>query len=362
MSATSVLPDRCILEGVPRVGFYGDVKDCGGKPWPEDFIFPSCLRSILEYHGDTYNDYVRILGVSGSGFFLNWGGWDCSSTAVYFMSADVSAVFTHTFDAIGYESSSHCGANNVTPEKIRDIVIREINAERPCMCHGVVGPPETSLITGYDEGGDVLIGWSFFQSEAEFAEGLGFEPNGYFRKRDWEPVTWDVMTVGEKTSEPDVKETFRKALEWGLQVARTPTSHMERPNGIAAYDAWADHLLRDDEIANWRPGDSRDKPFEAHRCASGVIAEGRCYLSNFIARDVPSCMPYQASRLYAAASCYAKEHELMWELWNNEGDMTEAEENFADPAVRRRSADIIKQARDFDTKAADHIEAALTAS
>ena len=366
LSALPEYPARCVLDGVPRVGFYPDVKDNGGKPWPEDFIFPSCLRAIMEYHGDTRDDYVHIMGVSGAGFFLNWGGWQGDNVALYYMSADLGAVFAHTFEAIGYESqSSPCGKPGTHPEAIREIVLAEINAGRPCLAHGVVGPPEPSIITGYDDGGDVLIGWSFFQTDSEARKALEFEPGGYFRKRNWESETWDVMTVGQRKSEPDRKKVFRKALEWGLEVARTAKSWQDRPNGIAAFDAWIEHLQRDEEIANWKPGEPPDPPFSVHRDATDVIAEGRWYASRFLARETPECMPYQASHLYAAASCYAKEHELMWKVWRNEGGMNRNAEtmaNFASPEVRRRSIAIIKQARDLDRQAADHIEVALNAT
>lgn len=356
-------PERLVLEGVPRVGFYPDVKDKGGKPWPEDIIFPSCLRAILEYHGDMRNDYVYLTGVSGAGFFLNWGGWQGDNVAIYYMSADLGAVFTHTFDAIGYESQvTTCGEPGTYAQAIREMVIAEIQAGRPCLAHGVVGPPETCIITGYDEDGDILIGWSFFQSWPEFSEELGFEPCGYFRKRNWELTTWDVMTVGSQEREPNREEEFRKALAWGLTVARTEKTWQERPNGIAAFDTWIEHLQRDEEIANWQPGDTPDPPFMVHRDATDVIAEGRWYLSNFLARETPKCMPYQASHLYAAASCYAREHELMWDVWRNEGGGdrgVETQANFADPDVRRRSIALIQQARDLDKAAADHIEAAL---
>lgn len=221
-------PDRRVVEGVPRVGFYPDVKDNGGKPWPEDFIFPSCLRAVLEFHGDTQTDYVHLMGVSGAGFFLNWGGWTGDNVALYYMSADLGEVFTRTFDVIGYGSRvTHCGQPGEHCDELRAMILAEILAEidagRPCLCHGVVGPPETSIITGYDEGGDVLIGWSFFQTWPAESEGLTFEPNGYFRKRDWETSTWDVITVDERVTVPDRTETFVGALQWGLTVARTPT-------------------------------------------------------------------------------------------------------------------------------------------
>ncbi len=361
---------RCVIEGVPRVGFFPDVKGRGGKPWPEDFIFPSCLRAILEYQGDTRNDYVYLMGVSGAAFFLNWGGWCGDNSAVYYMSADLGAVFRHTFEAIGLGNDPapvRCGPPPAHAEAIRERIIAETDAGRPCLAHGVVGPPETCIVTGYDDGGDVLIGWSFFQSWPDEwgNESLEFEPCGYFRKRGWEAVTWDVMAVGEQKARPDRKQAFREALAWGLQVARTARSWQGRANGIAAFDAWIDHLQRDDVIADWKPGDTDEPPFNVHRDATDVIAEGRWYASRFLARETPECMPYQASHLYAAASCYAAEHELMWRVWANEGGNARGEEQrakFADPDVRRRSVGIIGQARDLDRQAADHIEAALNAA
>lgn len=40
--------------------------------------------------------------------------------------------------------------------------------------------PQPALITSYDEGGGVLIGWSFFQDFPDFNAGLEFEPSGQF--------------------------------------------------------------------------------------------------------------------------------------------------------------------------------------
>lgn len=37
----------------------------------------------------------------------------------------------------------------------------------PVIAIGVVGPPEPCIVAGYDKGGEVLIGWSFFQDRPE---------------------------------------------------------------------------------------------------------------------------------------------------------------------------------------------------
>ncbi len=47
-------PIRCVLEGVPRVGFYPDQQkhEDSKSRCPEDVCFPSCLRACLEYLGE----------------------------------------------------------------------------------------------------------------------------------------------------------------------------------------------------------------------------------------------------------------------------------------------------------------------
>jgi len=146
-------------------------------------------------------------------------------------------------------------------------------------------------------------------------------------------------------------------------VARTPVverSGGQRRNGLAAYAAWADHLLRDDDFPQDDLTVLRQRHM-VHDDAVGTVAEGRWYGSLFLAR-VAEEIPSMAAELLAAASCYASEHDLMWEIWNLVGGIGRSDsqvEKFAEPDVRRQIAPIILQARDRDAEAADHIERAL---
>lgn len=49
----------------------------------------------------------------------------------------------------------------------------------------------------FDEGGDVLIGWSYFQAAPEFSGNIEFEPSGYFSKRNWFADTESLVLIGE---------------------------------------------------------------------------------------------------------------------------------------------------------------------
>ena len=74
----------------------------------------------------------------------------------------------------------------------------------------------------------------------------------------------------------------------------------------------------------------------------------------------PNC-PGTSEHVLHAAACYAAEHDLMWQLWDLAGGISnpEAWKRLADPAVRRQMVPIIHQARDKDAQAADHMERAL---
>jgi hypothetical protein len=239
----------------------------------------------------------------------------------------------------------------------------------PVLGYGVVGPPEASIVAGYDEGGDVLIGWSFFQGADTERE-----PSGYYRRRDWFEGTECLLIIGEKKKKPALEDTCRDALRWMLQVTRTPMVRSEpdapewyqhRHNGLAAYDAWARHLLLDEE---WPAGDEAvlRAHHQIHNDAVGAVAEARWYGSLFLAQVVegfeagPGKPGRQAEILHAAA-CYAAEHDLMWEVWELAGGISnpEAYRAMADPAVRRAMADVVRQARDQDAQAAEHIERSL---
>jgi len=380
-------PVRSVLEGVPRVHFYE-----GGVRCPEDIILPSVMRAMLEYLGEpdygckhclAQNPQAKVLcaysflvGVSGAAAYLSWKeGWHGDNAAIFYMSADAAAPERRIFDAIGYEHEWVMKEPGRDDEaRFRERIMASIERGMPVLGYGVIGPPEPSIIAGYDEGGDALIGWSFFQGFPEFNQGVEFEPSGYYRKHDWFVDTECLLVIGDKVDKPSLQETYRTALEWMLQVARTPMArpepdapewYQQRHNGLAAYEAWADHLLRDEE---WPTDDEATlrAHHQIHDHATGDLAEARWYGSVFM-KDLaegyaggPGKRGTTAEILHAAA-CYAAEHDLMWEAWELTGGIgnPEAFRHMADSGVRRALADVVRRAREQDVRAVEHIERAL---
>ena len=367
-------PVRVVLEGVPRVTFQAEPgRDAETNP------FPSCLRACLEYLGDDlgYREftwqgstwrqsltYVHLMGTTGAAFRLSWRpGWHMDNVAIMHMSDEPSAPFDRAFEAIGYDYEFlFPEEGHDTESRWRARIVESIRDKgRPVLGFGVVGPPECCLITGYDEGGDVLIGWSFFQDFPEFNAGLAFEPSGYFRKRDWFKDTHSALIIGEKIEPPPSGEIYRQALRWALQVVRTPQTTLyggPRHNGLAAYTAWAEHLSH--EFPAEDMGVLRER-YMVHNDAVGSVAEGRMYGACFF-RQMADREPVMAEDLLAAAACYEAEHDLMWEIWNLTGGIGFSDEQvrkLAEPSVRRQIVPLVHQARDKDAKAADLIEQAL---
>jgi hypothetical protein len=372
----ATVPDRLVLEGVPRVRFYQ-----GGPGCPEDIPFPSVMAALMEYlQEEAFGcrtcralppgskitcTYAFFLGISGVASFLSWKpGWAGDNLEIMYMSDDPAAPFERAFRATGYDYrivGVEDGRDNEA--FFRQQIMESIKKGRPVLAFGPVGPPESAIITGYDEGGDVLIGWSFFQDVPGFNAGLEYEPSGQFRARNWfdYPPGFSFITIGEKKERPPLPETYRSALQWMLQVARTPITFGDRHNGLAAYAAWAEHLLRDEDFPDAEA--VLRQRHEVHDAAVFLVAEARWYGSQFLLQaSDPDILPYcMAEDLMHAAASYAAEHNLMWEMWDLAGGNgnPDAFRRLADPTVRRKMIRVIEQARDKDELAAGHIERAL---
>lgn len=369
------IPSRVVLTNVPQVKFFD-----GGPRCPEDIPFPSVMRALMESLGeDAYGctpcgrqpgckincSYAFFIGVSGVASFFNWKpGWEGDNVALHYMNDDPEAPYRHAFTATGYAYQGY-GHNRDERELYRRQIMASIQRGKPVIAFGPIGPPEPALITGYDEDGDVLIGWSFFQHFSEFNAGVMFEPTGEFRARNWldYPLGISFFIIGEKQDQPPLKETYRQALGWMIQVARTPVTYGDRANGIAAYDAWADQLLYDEDF----PADEgiQRQRHDVHNCAVGTLAEARWYGAQFllnIAEGVDSIVHRDAIEdLYHAAGYYAGEHGLMWQLWDLAGGNgnPNAWKQFADPSVRRQMVPVIREARDKEAFAIEHLERVL---
>jgi len=371
---TILIPMRSALEGVERIHFYE-----GGGRCPEDITFPSVMRTVMEYLGENLGckhhrplekswglgcSYSYFIGVSGLAFALNWEpGW---GEGPYNLMGNLPGgrpeMFRRTFQAVGYDCQYLPASDGEAA--LREAIKASISLrKRPVISFGIVGPPEAVIITGYDEDGDVLLGWSFFQDMPEFSQGLEFEPNGYFRKRGWFPDTPGVLLVGDKGPVPDQGEIFLDALRWGIAIARTGGSGTVA-TGLAAYDAWAEALQQDEYFPAGNEAVLRER-HGMHEMAVGQVAEARWYGSQWLIHTfekvAEQSMTRTAEPLLKAAGCLAGEHELMWRVWDLAGGIGNPDgwRKFAEPEVRAQMAPVIQASRARCAEAIALIEEAL---
>ena len=355
------LPERVLLEDVPYIGF--DAQRTGGL---EGFPFPAAMRATMQFLGeDPGYDYDFHAGTSGAAFGLVW------HTTRWFYSGDLSDLAVSTgwsepirraFDAVGYTCEVIPMADGPENEALfRQRVIECIHGQgRPLLASGVVGPPCCTLVTGYDEGGDILVGWSYFQAMPGHGPAAEFEPTGQFRKRAWHPDTWAPIAIGDKREPPPLAQAYRQALQWAVEVVRTPRV-LDRHAGLPAYIAWSEDLLRDEDFPEEDPGVLMER-LDCHFGAASVTAEGRMLAARFV-RRVAEHEPAMAGPLERAAACYDAISELMMRVFELQGGFDPHDERIArtlaKPGVRRQMVPLIREARDRDAEAVECIEQAL---
>jgi len=364
-----------VIEGIPRVGFYR-----GGNACPESTPFPSCLAACLRSMGDDrgtreiegpggkwiLNDtYVYIMGTSGEAFRLFWRpNWDLGNSGILSLTPDSRQFFEHAFAGIGYGYEIlHRKDPGMNESVMRQRIIQSLrDAGRPVLGFGIVGPPECCIITGLDQGGEALMGWSYFQESPDFSAGLDFEPCGYFRKRGWFTHTHALVLIGNKYGPVNQEVAYHRSIQRAIDLIRRPILHLDGPwpSGQAAFTAWAETILRHQDFPSGDMTVLRQRHL-AHTSTVGMVAEGRWYGSLFL-KAVKEAFNYLADPLQEAITCFEQEHKLMWQIWGLVGGLGFEDDKvlrFAEPKVREQIAPIIHQARDLDAHAADCLEKAL---
>ena len=360
-----------VIEGIPRVGFYR-----GGNACPESYPFPSCLAAYLRFMGDDrgtreidgsggkwiLNDtYVHLMGTSGEAFRLFWRpSWDLGNSAILSLTPDSRKFFELAFAGIGYGYEVlHRKDHGMNESVMRQRIIQSLRDARPVLGFGIVGPPECCLITGVDQGGDVLIGWSFFQDSPEFSAGLDFEPCGYFRKRNWYAHTHALVLISHRIGPVNREVAYRRSIQWAIDLIRRPLIELDGqwPSGLAAFTTWAETILRHQDFPSKDMTVLRQRHL-AHTSTVGMVAEGRWYGSLFL-KAVKEAISSLADPLQEAIACFEQEHKLMWQIWGLVGGLGFEDDKvlrFAEPKVREQIAPILLQARDLDAQAANCLE------
>lgn len=292
--------DNAILYGVPKVAYGQD----GCTP------LPMCIHSCAKYLGLCV-DYTQAMAESGAAFRFAWNTacWDGGNVDAIFTFDDPAKVLRCGMRAMERELKLLRRTPQTKKEDFMDFIRGEIDTGNPVIALGIIGPPEACVITGYQDGGNVLMGWNVFQNYPEYQASVRFGKNGYFITGDWweNPDTTALIATGTESLPPlTPREVLQNAAE-ALEGRMCGTY----AKGILAYDAWKNALLCD-----------RDFPADAvlpllvermmcHGDAMDCLSDGRSHAAKYL-RRLAGQHPAMAPGLNAAAGEMEGISEIIW--------------------------------------------------
>jgi AraC-like DNA-binding protein len=355
---TSVSPDgSAVLYGVPKVSYFNSP--------PELTPFIASLRACLTFSGQTM-PYDRLLSASGAAFRLMWNTrcLDGGNVDILVMRPDPFEPIRRAFQAAG-RTFSHI-MKNAEPgnrEAMITLLRSELDAGRPVIAFGIVGPPEACVLTGYQADGEVVLGWNFFQDFPEWQGSIQKHEAGYFIRRGWyeHPDTLGIMAVGPMGDEPEEKDFLLDLIRFALTVMNGPAVG-DRANGKEAFDAW-EAMLRDDR--QFPHGATLPMLMErlmVQGDAFTMVAEGRGYAGSFFL-DEAKRFPAHEKRLMEVSGLCRRIHEKAWEMIPFAGGMGMGEEqarSLENRENRLAIADRVRSCRDLDRQLAEKLALLLT--
>lgn len=357
MSRKFKTEDSMVLYGVPRVSYF---KENEAEVTP----FISSLRACLTYMGQEVS-YARLLAGSGAAFRMIWNTheWDGANVDILVMRPDPCDPLKRAFAAAGRSYTLLPKAKDLSNKaEFIQLIKREIDAGRPLIGFGIIGPPEACVITGYRENGEVLLGWNFFQDMPEWKGSCETEDCGYFIRRNWyeHSETVALMAVGDPVDVPDEKTFLKQTLEFALEVMETPRVGV-RAAGFAAFLEWAKAISDDAEFSEKTLLPLLFTRLMCQNDAFTMVSEGRSYAACFMKEEADK-FPEFADMLKEIGGIFRKEHETAWEMLEFQGGLEMGEyqaKMFAKKENRLRITELVKKCEQLDRRAAEGIRQLL---
>lgn len=260
------------LFGLPKIEY------ASGRCVP----FANCLSQVLAYRNHPYqHDYAYIMGATQAAFRLRWNekDWDLSSSEIRNINVNhPDQPMIRSLEAVGCNYTL-LRKENTDKEAFKQAIIKSLKQGNPVIGFGIVGPPEACLIAGYQEEGEVLLGWSYFQDDPELTKGVHFMSNGYFQTSQWweNPYTIQILII-EDTYTPKVSI---KEMLLNIYEVMTMKETGQYLCGIRAYDGWIHSLKNEAFFAS-----NAITPFLLNSVfcqadAETMLGEGRYWASEF---------------------------------------------------------------------------------
>jgi AraC-like DNA-binding protein len=218
--------------------------------------FVNSVVSVLNALGDKV-DYDYICALSGSAFRTSFSmptaeEWNHGNYHVI----HTPIIIEHTFKMLGYKVTHHIRKDY---EFDKGIIMSSIDKGVPVITlEGVIDCSDACIISGYDNDGDVLLGYNPFMYVNEDHN----EPNddtGYFRKSNWHKGFFEKGSIGRiliiegKIQKPSKEEAFAETLKLIKRLIADENIVPGQYNGLAAHKAFANALLNYTWEDNFEP-------------------------------------------------------------------------------------------------------------
>ena len=201
--------------------------------------------------------YDYVCAVSGCAFRTSFSmpsvrDWNHGNYHV----SNTPPIPAHTFKMLGYAMSEHVRGDF---ESDRRLVMDSIDRGVPVVTlEGVVKCADACVISGYDNNGRVLLGYSPFQDiqddHPEPPDG-----SGYFRKTDWHDSFFSdgsqgsILIIGDKLGKPSPEEILAATLQLAKKLILLENLVPGQYNGLAAHRAFANALQTYEWTDNFDP-------------------------------------------------------------------------------------------------------------
>lgn len=284
----------------------------------ENYMFPSCMRSAMSALGeDEAYDFSFFAGVTGDFFTQTWlePKWRYNDSYSN-VCKETQIPIRNAFDACGYEYSYIPGPElqSNKPKYIQKIV-ESIDKGLPVLTFGIVGPPVCSIICGYSEDGEILIGWSQFTGET--TEDRIFDhvfSENYFQVRNGLDHSESLIFFGKKKHRLSVAENIKKSI-LNIPTLASLDSTAEVCFGKKAFYAWANSLLRDEYFQN---EEMLFAPLDTYRSCMVQTGTNLHYMEDYLTRALDLC-PELTAQLQELIQLFGKEKEAFEQLLEFQG-------------------------------------------
>jgi len=351
--------DSCILYGVTKVAY----------SFEESTPLAMSIKSALNYLGEEI-DYTNILSAMGAAFRLRWNKdyWDGGNIDVLNIYSSQYEVVNKSFASAGYDYNIFYRYSS-SKDQFKDIIKSEINQGKPVIALGIIGPPEAGVICGYQDDGETLLGWNVFQEQKDMVGEVVLHDNGYYTTKTWwdNPSTFAIITIGknknDKTSNLEIlKNGYEILTTTDIDVA-TETGKIRDHfhGGVKAYDAWEEAITDDSQFGHELITPLKIEKLMCQGDAQAMVGEGRYYAAVFMKR-IAKEYPAVSELALKAADEFRSSSDAALKMNELRGGFLQSEETlnkFMDSEVRRKTALLVKKAKEHEIAATNYISEIL---